>query len=131
LSCEFFSGHAADLLRLAEDESRMLGRAEVEPEHMLLAFCRHGHGWDLLEQQSLQPRDLHAAVVRIGGEGDDLLLGRLPRSRRSQEVLERVVTVAASRGLAWAVMWRCCWPWSPMSGLSRFYMRPVWSTWRS
>lgn len=79
----------------------MLGRAEVEPEHMLLAFCRHGHGRDLLEQRSLQPRDLHAAVVRIDGEGDDLLVGRLPRSRRSQKVLERVVTVAAKRGVAW------------------------------
>jgi ATP-dependent Clp protease ATP-binding subunit ClpA len=97
----FFSGHVADLLRLAEDETRMLGRADVEPEHMLLAFCRHGHGRDMLAQQSLQPRDLHAAVVRIDGEGDDLLLGRLPRSRRSQDVLERVVTVAAERGLAW------------------------------
>jgi ATP-dependent Clp protease ATP-binding subunit ClpA len=97
----FFSGHVADLLRLAEDEARMLGRANVEPEHMLLAFCRHGHGRDLLAQHSLQPRDLHSAVVRIHEEGDDLLLGRLPRSRRSQEVLERVVTLAAERGLAW------------------------------
>jgi len=97
----FFSGHVVDLLRLAEDEARMLGRADVEPEHMLLAFCRHGHGRDLLAQQSLAPRDLHAAVVRIAGEGDELLLGRLPLSRRSQEVLEHVVTVAAERGVAW------------------------------
>jgi ATP-dependent Clp protease ATP-binding subunit ClpA len=97
----FFSGHVVDLLRLAEDEARMLGRVEVEPEHLLLACCRHGPGRDLLAQQSLQSRDLHAAVVRIHREGDDLLLGRLPWSRRSQEVLERVVTVAAERGLAW------------------------------
>ena len=97
----FFSGNVADLLRLAEDEARMLGRVDVEPEHMLLAFCRYGYGRDLLAQQSVQPQDLHAAVVRINGEGDDLLLGRLPRSRRSQKVLERVVTVAAERGLAW------------------------------
>lgn len=97
----FFSGHVADLLRLAEDEARMLGRPEVEPEHMLLACCRYGDGRDLLAQRSLQPRDLYAAVVRFDGEGDDLLLGRLPRSRRSREVLERVVTVAAERGVAW------------------------------
>jgi ATP-dependent Clp protease ATP-binding subunit ClpA len=96
----FFSGHVADFLRLAEDEARMLGQAQVEPEHVLLALCRHGHGRDLLAQRSLQPRDLHAAVVRIDGAGDDLLLGRLPRSRRTQEVLERVVTVAAQRGVA-------------------------------
>lgn len=97
----FFSGHVADLLRLAEDEARMPGRVEVEPEHMLLALGRHGHGRDLLAQRLLRPRDLHAAVVRIHAEGDDLLLGRLPRSRRSQEVLERAVSVAAERGLAW------------------------------
>jgi hypothetical protein len=96
----FFSGHVADLLRLAEDEARMLGRVDVEPEHMLLAFCRHGHGRDLLAQQSLQPRDLHAAVVQIHGEGDDLLLGSLPRSRRSHEVLERAVSLAAKRGVS-------------------------------
>ena len=95
----FFSGLVADLLRLAEDEARMLGRGSFEPEHMLLAFCRHGHGRELLAQRSLRPRDLHAAVIRIDGEGDDLLLGRLRRSRRSEKVLEHVVTLAAERGV--------------------------------
>lgn len=96
-----FSGHVLDLLRLAEDEARMLGRSTVEPEHLLLAFCRHGRGRDLLAERAVEPRDVHAAVVRLHGEGDELLLGRLPRSRRSQEVLERVVTIGAKRGNGW------------------------------
>lgn len=77
----------------------MLGRPSVEPEHLLLAFCRSGRGRELLAQRSLRPKDLHAAVVQVDGEGDELLLGRLSRSRRSQRVLERVVTIAAERGV--------------------------------
>ena len=96
-----FPGHVVDVLRQAEDEARMLGWTEVEPEHVLLAACRSGHGRDLLVQRSVAPRDVHGAVVQLYGEGDGLLLGRLPQSRRSQGVLERAVTVAAQRGEAW------------------------------
>lgn len=97
----FFSRDAAESLRLAEDEARMLGRVEVEPEHLLLAICRRGRGREMLDRCSAQPRELHAAIVRRHGQGDDLRLGRLPRSRRTEAVLERVVTVAAQRGEAW------------------------------
>ncbi|HTU30083.1 MAG TPA: Clp protease N-terminal domain-containing protein [Solirubrobacteraceae bacterium] len=97
----FFPGHVIDLLRMAEDEARMLGRGTVDPEHLLLAFCRDGRGRDLIEQRSLTPRDLYSAVVRLYGEGDDLPPGRLPRSRLSEKVLDRVVAVAAERGETW------------------------------
>ena len=96
----FFSGDADDLLRLAEDEARMLGRGRVEPEHMLLAFCRRGHGHDLIAQQSLRPRAIYAAIVRIYGPADELLLGRIPRSSGSRAVLERAVMIGAQRGTA-------------------------------
>lgn len=95
----FFSG-GVDELRLAEDEARMLGRGRVEPEHMLLAFCRRGRGHDLIGQQSVCPRAVHAAIVRIYGQGDELLLGRLSRSRGSELVLERAVIIGAERGTA-------------------------------
>lgn len=95
-----FSGSVVDLLRLAEDEARMLGRSRVEPEHMLLASSRRGDGRDLLAQRGLAPRDVHAAIVQLYGDGDDLVLGRLPRSRRSSAVLDHVVAIAERRGQA-------------------------------
>ena len=61
----FFSGGVDDQLRLAEDEARMLGREHVEPEHMLLAFCRYGDGHDLIAQQSVRPRTVHGAIVLL------------------------------------------------------------------
>ena len=78
----------------------MLGRSIVEPEHMLLAFCRRGHGEDLIAQRSVRARAVHDAIVRVYGLGDEVLLGRIPRSRRSQVVLERAVMVGAERGVA-------------------------------
>jgi hypothetical protein len=86
------------LLRLAEDEARMLGRSQVEPEHMLLAFCRRGRGRDLIAQRSVRPRVLHGAIVRIFGDGDELLLGRIPRSARCLAVLDRAVVIGGQRG---------------------------------
>ena len=94
----FFSGGVDDQLRLAEDEARMLGREHVEPEHMLLAFCRYGDGHDLIAQQSVGPRAVHAAIVRTYGQGDELRLGRIPSSPGSRAVLERAVMIGAERG---------------------------------
>jgi Clp amino terminal domain, pathogenicity island component len=96
----FFSSGADDLLRLAEDEARMLGQDRVEPEHMLSAFCRRDRGHHLIAQQSVRPRAVHAAMVRTYGQGDGLLLGRIPRSPGSRAVLERAVMIGAERGMA-------------------------------
>ena len=76
----------------------MLGRSTVEPEHLLLAFSRRWQVRDLLGERGVAARDLHAAIVRSDGEGDELVLGRLPRSRAAEEVLQRAVAVAAQRG---------------------------------
>jgi hypothetical protein len=87
-----------ELILLAEDEARMLGRSTVEPEHLLLAFSRRWQVRDLLGERGVAARDLHAAIVRSDGVGDELVLGRLPRSRAAEEVLQRAVAVAAQRG---------------------------------
>ena len=76
----------------------MLGRGRVEPEHMLLGFCRYGHGHDLIAQQSVRPRAIHAVIVRIYGQGDELRLGRIPHSPGSRAVLDRAVMIGAERG---------------------------------
>jgi len=51
-----FSGDAPDLIRLAEDEARMLGRARVEPVHLLLAFSRRGRVGELLAERGVTAR---------------------------------------------------------------------------
>jgi Clp amino terminal domain, pathogenicity island component len=94
----FSVGGVDDLLRLAEDEARMLGRTQVEPEHMLLAFCRRSPGRDLIAQRSVRPSMLHSAIARIFGQGDELLLGRIPRSARCFAVLDRTVVIGGQRG---------------------------------
>ncbi|HEY3946264.1 MAG TPA: Clp protease N-terminal domain-containing protein [Solirubrobacteraceae bacterium] len=93
-----FAGDAPDLILLAEDEARMLGRMMVEPEHLLLAFSRRGPVNELLRECGVGAGELYAAVVRAGGLGDDLVLGRLGRSRTAEAVLQRAVAVAAERG---------------------------------
>ena len=64
----------------------MLGRSQVEPVHLLLAFARRGEVADLLGERGITARVLHAAVLAGDGMGDELVLGRLPRSRASEEV---------------------------------------------
>lgn len=93
-----FGDIAPDLIALAEDEARMLGRSRVEPVHLLLAFARRGPVSDLLAERGITAKALHAAVVAAYGMGDELVLGRLPRSRASEAVLLRAVGVAAVRG---------------------------------
>jgi hypothetical protein len=95
-----FGGDSPDVFLLAEDEARMLGRSSVEPEHLLLAVSRHRQGpvSDLLGERGITARELHAAIVAAVGMGDELVLGRLPRSRAAEEILQRAVAVAAERG---------------------------------
>jgi hypothetical protein len=93
-----FGDKAPDLILLAEDEARMLGRSLVEPVHLLLAFARRGQVEDLLGERGVTARALHGAVLAGDGMGDELVLGRLPRSPASEAVLQRAVRVAAARG---------------------------------
>ena len=94
-----FTDQAYNLILLAEDEARMLGQPVVEPEHLLLALTRHGRVRDLCRARGVTGGDVFAAIVRAQGVGDELVLGRVPRSRATREVLDRAVDVAAARGV--------------------------------
>ena len=94
-----FTDQAQNLILLAEDEARMLGRLVVEPEHLLLALTRHGNVRSLLAERGVTGSDIYAAIVRRSGVGDDLALGTVPRSGATERVLERAVDVAAERGV--------------------------------
>ena len=93
-----FGDNAPDLILLAQDEARMLGRSRVEPVHLLLAFARRWRFKELLGELGVSTGVLHAAVLAVDGMGDELVLGRLPRSPASEKVLQRAVGVAAERG---------------------------------
>jgi Clp amino terminal domain, pathogenicity island component len=98
LVLDVFHPRARELIVLAEDEARMLGRPVVEPEHLLLALTRCGTVRWLFAECGVSGSDVHAAIVRASGVGDDLVLGAVPRSSATDAVLERAVDLAAERG---------------------------------
>jgi hypothetical protein len=94
-----FTDQAHNLILLAGDEARMLGRLVVEPEHLLLALSRRGTVRSLFAERDVTGSDVYASIVGRSGVGDDLVLGALPRSRATDRVLERAVDLAAARGV--------------------------------
>lgn len=92
------SDQAYNLILLAEDEARMLGRAVVEPEHLLLALARRGNVASLLTEGGIDAIDIYQSIVRTDGIGPDLVLGPVPRLRVTDDALERAVD-AARRGV--------------------------------
>jgi len=75
----------------------MLGRPAVEPEHLLLALTRHGNVRRLFERRGVSGTDVFDAIVRAQGIGDELMLGRVPRSTATDAALGRAVDIAAHR----------------------------------
>lgn len=55
-----FTDQTYNLILLAQDESRMLGRGTVEPEHLLLALARRGNVEQLLAGHGITARLLLA-----------------------------------------------------------------------
>jgi ATP-dependent Clp protease ATP-binding subunit ClpA len=94
-----FSDQAYNLILLAEDEARMLGRSEVEPKHVLLALMRRGNVESLLGAQGVTAGDTYRVIVARDGIGPDLVLGRVPRSDATISALGRAVDAAAKRGV--------------------------------
>lgn len=95
-----YQGVSAHMLLSAEDEARMLGQVQIGPEHLLLAFARHGGFRHLRGDQPLDvtATDIWDALARSGGLGDELALGRLPYSAALEVVLERAFDLGTERG---------------------------------
>lgn len=86
-----FSDQAHNLILLAEDEARMLGQPEVDPEHLLLALARSGNVESLLARRRIKASDIYRAVVDAGGRTDKLVLGRVPHSAATNAALARAI----------------------------------------
>jgi hypothetical protein len=95
----WFTDQAYNAILLAEDEARMLGQPRVEPQHLLLAAARRGNVEQLLAREGITASAIHDAVLRMGGFGADLVLGRVPRSLPSEDVLQQAIAAAAQRGI--------------------------------
>jgi ATP-dependent Clp protease ATP-binding subunit ClpA len=94
----WFTDQAYNAILLAQDEARMLGRSTVGPEHLMLAIARAGNIQRLLAHQGIDAGAIHAELVDRGGFGVDLVLGPLPRSPASEDVLRRALAAAVARG---------------------------------
>jgi hypothetical protein len=68
-----FTDQAHNLILLAGDEARMLGKSVVEPEHLLLALSRRGTVQSLFAERGVTGSDVYAAVVGRSAVGDDLV----------------------------------------------------------
>ena len=97
-SLGWFTDQAYNAILLAEDEARVLSRATVDPEHLLLAATRYRNVERLLDGEAFAARAIHDAILRIKGFGQKLEL-RPQRSPASEGVLRRAVAVAADRGI--------------------------------
>ena len=94
-----FTDQAYNLILLAEDEARMLGRSQVEPEHLLLALARYGNVESLLRERGINATHIHTAIRRTDGVGPDPVLSEIPRSPATERALQRAVDAAAHRGV--------------------------------
>jgi hypothetical protein len=94
-------------------------RWQSQTAHLLLAFSRGRQVRDLLGERSITVRELHAAIVRVDGIGDELVLGRLPRSRAAEEVLQRAVVVTTERGERRRTLCTYSWRWPMMVAFRR------------
>ena len=94
-----FTDQAYNQVLLAEDEARMLGRAVVEPEHLLLAFARRGNAERLLGLAGVSAADIYQAIVARVGLGDELVRGRVPRSVAAERVLRNALLAGAACGV--------------------------------
>jgi hypothetical protein len=92
-----FGSQAVSAIVLSEDEARMLGRSVVEPEHLLLAILRRGRVRDALRDR-VSAGDVYAVIIERDGVGDELALGRVPRSRALDRVLAAAIDLAGERG---------------------------------
>ena len=92
---EVFTDQAYNLILLAEDEARMLGRGEVEPKHVLLALARRGNVASLLGARGITATDIYFEISSRDGIGSELVFGSLPRSESTEEALRRAVDAGA------------------------------------
>jgi ATP-dependent Clp protease ATP-binding subunit ClpC len=97
---ERFTERARQVIVLAQDESRTLGRDFIGTEHILLGLLREEEGLAarVLESLDLTLEEVRAQVVSIVGQGEAVATGQIPFTPRAKKVLELSLREALSLG---------------------------------
>ena len=87
---ERFSEHARQVVVLAQDEARALSHNYLGTEHLLLGLLRQqeGLGSRVLAAFGITLEEVRANVVRIVGQGDEVVTGQIPFTKHAIRVLE-------------------------------------------
>ena len=97
---ERFTERARQVVVLAQDEARALRHNYIGTEHILLGLFREDEGLaaQTLESLGLRLEEVRAQVVRIVGQGDEVVTGQIRFTRHATRVLEFALREALSLG---------------------------------
>jgi len=93
---EKFTERARGVLSSAQEEAQALNHNYIGTEHLLLGLIRDTDGLAvrILQAQGVEPERVRAAVMRIIGRGDRVVLGEIGLTPRAKKVLELAVDEA-------------------------------------
>jgi ATP-dependent Clp protease ATP-binding subunit ClpA len=97
---ERFTERARQVVVLAQDEARALGHNYLGTEHILLGLLREDEGLAarMLESFGIRLEEVRAKVVRLVGQGDEVVTGQIPFTKHATRVLELALREALSLG---------------------------------
>jgi ATP-dependent Clp protease ATP-binding subunit ClpC len=87
---ERFTDGARQVVVLAQDEARALRHNYIGTEHILLGLLREEEGVAarVLATLGVTAEEVRAQVVRIIGEGDEVVNGQIPFTPRSKKAVQ-------------------------------------------
>jgi Clp amino terminal domain, pathogenicity island component len=95
-----FTDRARSVVKLAQEEARLLNHNYIGTEHILLGLIHEGEGVAAraLESVGISLEAVRAQVVEIIGQGQSAPTGHIPFTPRSKKVLELALREALSLG---------------------------------
>jgi hypothetical protein len=96
---ERFTEHARQVMVLAQDEARALRHNYIGTEHLLLGLLREQRGLAarVLGSLAITSEEARAQLVRIVGQGDEVVTGQIPFTAREEGPRARAARGAVPR----------------------------------
>jgi hypothetical protein len=97
---ERFTERARQVVVLAQEDARALGHNHLGTEHVLLGLLREEQGLAarILGSFDIRYAEVRAKVVRLVGQGDEVVTDQIPFTKHAQRVLELALREALSLG---------------------------------